>query len=136
MKKTIAIVISLFIFITFLTACSDVVTIENMKKTLEKSGYTINEDYAELYEPYENSIKSVGGFSFVFPGAHGNIMIPILEFQDSSAAVSYAEIVNSSGDFWAVVNGTFLIIVEAHHGIAYESQKIFFENLINGRPVK
>jgi len=135
MKKIIPLGIGIFMIFTILTSCNQMngdITLESMKKTLINAGYTINEDYAEFYELNQDSINSVGGFSFIFAGAHGNINTPVLEFKDNVSAESYAKIVNHDGNFLAIVNDTFLTIAEAHNGIPHENEKIFLENLING----
>jgi len=139
MKKIIIFAIVLFMIFTLFVACTKTdgeVTLENMKKTLTNAGYKINENYAELYGFYELSMNSIDGFSFVFPGAHGKTNTPVLEFQDNASAEAYAEIVKMSDDFLAIVNDRFLTIVEAHHGVPHENEKIFLENLINGKPIK
>ena len=139
MKKRIVLGISISIILTLLVACSqDVgeITLESIKKTLTNAGYTIDENYVELYGFQENEINSIGGFSFVFSGAHGNVLTPVLEFRDNASAEFYAEYVNSSGHFLAITNDTFLTVVEAHHGVAHANEQAFFENLINGRSIK
>jgi len=139
MKKVIALGITIFMILTLLIACSqDVgeVTLESIKKTLTKAGYIIDENYAELYSFQEESINSIGGFSFVFSGAHGNVLTPVLEFRDNASAEFYAEYVNSSGHFLAIINDTFMTIAEAHENIPHKNEQVFLENLINGRSIK
>lgn len=134
MKRIIMLGISLLIILTLLVACNQdtgEITLESMKKTLQKSGYTIIENYTELYEPYEALINSIGGFSFVLP-VDVNIITPVLEFQDDITAALYAESVEESGYYLAIVNGKFLTVMEAPH----ENERIFLENLINGKSIK
>jgi len=100
--KIIAIVVILFITLIAFVACqednnAEPVTLNNIKNSLTDAGYTIIENTDPLPE------NSIGGFSFVFPGAHGNTNTPVLEFQDNAAAEAYAEIVNMSDDFLAIV---------------------------------
>lgn len=84
MKKTVTLGICLFLVLTFFSACkNEKATLESMKKTLQNAGYTIVENYAELYEFHEDRIQSFNGFSFVFAGEHGNMNIPVLEFKDN-----------------------------------------------------
>lgn len=137
--KKIIFGISILLIITVVFSCkqeNSSVTLESMKKTLKNARYTIIENYTELYKPHEDSIHSINGFSFVFSGAHGNINIPVLEFEDNTSAKSYAKTVNSSGNFLAIKNDKFIIVIEAHGGIAHDEDKIFFDNLITGKHIK
>jgi len=139
MRKIITIGISLFIILTFLVACnqgSTSITLDNMKNTLKNTGYTIDENYAEFYKSQEDRIHSIRGFSFIFPGENGNVNTPVLEFQDNASAESYAELVNYTGYYLAIVNDKFLTIVRADNGVADDNEKIFFEKLINGKSIK
>ena len=139
MKKTIIFEMILFIMLALLVACKrsdSPATLESMKKSLKNAGYTIIENYTELYEPHESSINSTGGFSFIFHGAHGAVNTPVLEFQDTESAEFYAGLVNESGYFLAIMTDRFLTILEAHDGVAHADDKIFFENLINGKTIK
>lgn len=138
MKKIFTLGIFLLLILTFFCACkNENATLKNMKKALQSAGYTIVENYSELYGFHEDKIQSVNGFSFVFSGVHENINIPVLEFQDNVSAEAYAELVKSSGyDFLAIVNGNFLIVLEAHNGVVHDDEKIFFESLINGKSIK
>ena len=136
MQKITITALCLFL-ITCTAGCnqSNPVTLENMKKALINAGYIVNEYYYELYRPKEDSINSIGGFSFVFPGAHGNVMTPVLEFKDNASAETHAAIINSNDNFLAITNDTFLTIAHVHDGIPYENEQKFLENLLNGRAI-
>jgi len=142
MRKMFTSGIILFIII-ILTACknevvnvSSAASLEDIKNTLTDAGYIIVENYEEFYDIDENLENSVGGFSFIFPGAHGSVYIPVFEFRDNASAEFYAELVNVGGHYLAIINDSLLTIADAHHGIPHENEKVFFENLINGKSIK
>jgi len=126
----------ILIFISAFTACKkdnstdEIINLENMKTALTNAGYTIIENNDPLPK------NSIGGFMFIFNGAHGNVNIPVLEFQNKTAADEYAKYINADENFAAIVNDKFLTIAEAHHGVVHANEKIFFENLINGKSIK
>jgi hypothetical protein len=132
MKKLITLGVLLIIVIATLAACSEAepVTLENMKTALSDAGY---KEIGNLESLPENAVN---GFTFIYPGAHGDTDIPVLEFKDKASADNYAEYINTDEDHLAVVSDKFLTIAEAHHGVAHASEKTFLENLINGRSVK
>jgi len=123
MKKIIA---PLIFIICALTGCGDGgVTLESMKNALTDEGY-------EVYELASLEIENLtGGFIFIYDGAP----LPVLEFKDKASAGEYAEYITDDNNF-AILNGSFIAIADARYGIAYENEKAFLENLINGREIK
>ena len=134
MKKAIAIIIILLIIVISLASCKKdepvVVSLESMKKALTEAGYTIEED---LSNPEYD--LSTGGFIFVYPGAHGDAIIPVIEFIDKTAADAIAEVINGSSGGQAIVNDKFLAIYDSH-GHNHGNEVTFLENLLNGKPLK
>jgi hypothetical protein len=132
MKKVIILGVVLFITIAAFTACNtaEPVTLESMQVALAGAGYEGIEQIDSLPE------NAVGGFTFIFSGAHGNVHIPVVEFKDNASAEAYANYVNTGEGHLAIVNDKFLTTVEAHHGIAHADEKTFLENLISGKSVK
>lgn len=130
--KAFALAISLVIALTAFTACGNAgVTLESMKNALTEAGYTIVEEALDISE-YTDEHSVVGGFVFVFPGAHGDMDIPVFEFENSSAANRFATNLNRSGHWAAVVNGSFLTMAHAHGGVPHADEAAFLRNLLNG----
>jgi len=110
------------------------VSLESMRTALVDAGYAIIQEDLESDEYAPDNL--VGGFVFTFPGAHGAAETPVLEFADNASALAYAEIVNANGHWVAIINDNFLTIAHAHHGVPHENERVFFENLLNGRGIE
>ena len=136
MKKIIAFGIILLIILTAIVSCKkEPVTLESIKNALTDAGYAI-EDSEEINFLitgfYENSR---GGFTFTYPGAHGDKIIPVIEFKDKESAGAFAKIVNETEYQEAIVNDKFATIYDSD-GHNHGNEKTFLENLINGKSIK
>jgi hypothetical protein len=124
----------LFFVFTAFTACQndDEVTLDNIRTALINAGYRI---VAELRDTEHAPAPEnfVSGFVFILPGEHGDIDTPVFEFQDNNSANVYAQYINTYENWVAIVNNTFLTIAHIHHGIILDNERIFLENLINGK---
>ena len=136
MKKAISVLIILVIALTIFAACGkEDITLESMKKSLKDAGYEV---YNEVYDIADQIENMTGGFTFVYKGAHGDMTIPVFEFKDKNAANDYAKDINTSsgGGQFAILNGKFLSVAEAHGGNPHQDEKEFLDKLLNGRSIK
>jgi hypothetical protein len=134
-KKIIAIILILLIATALFSGCKkdEPVTLESMKKALTDAGYTVENDLVDAMFAiwYENSI---GGFTFIYPGAHGETIIPVIEYRDKAAADEFAKIVNDTGS-QAIANNNFVVLYD-NDGHNHDNEITFIENLLNGKPIK
>ena len=127
-KKILPILLAL-ILVLGLAACSGdkntAVSLDSMKKALNDAGYKIDDNYIQ------SSNDIVDGFSVIYPIKNSDAYIPVYEMQDKAAADDFAEYINDTGSNIAITNDKFLTAVSVQD----ESEKSFFENLINGKPL-
>ena len=101
------------------------ITLDDMKRAVSGAGYKVEDDF------FKSNDDIADGFSVIYPRKNSEAYIPVYEMKDKSAADDYAEYINDSGSNAAVVNGKFLAVVSGSPD--NDSEKIFFENLINGK---
>lgn len=103
------------------------ITIASMKKAALDAGYDVSDSYSTAWGD-----GIVGGFSVEY---HDTIT-PVLEFKDKASADAVAKQEKDAGYNYPVQNGKFLTFASASGGVVEdENEKVFFENLINGRTI-
>ncbi|MCL1858107.1 MAG: hypothetical protein FWF92_02595 [Oscillospiraceae bacterium] len=136
MKKITAAGIILFIILTVFGSCKkdEPVTLESMKNALTDAGYIIDYDNSGIIRAFYED--STDGFIFIYPGAHGEKMIPVIEYKDEKSAENFRKLVNESGGLQeAIINGKFVTIYDSD-GHNHGNEKAFLEDLINGKALK
>jgi len=106
------------------------ITLESMKKAAADAGY-------EVEDGYLNPSDSVGSFSVVYPEEFSDAHIPVIEFKDKASAEAFAEKEHEAGYNYCVINGNVLDMGTTDEVVVeYDDEQVFFENLLNGRPVE
>ena len=136
-KKIIALGIVVIITATFVACQKDnnnsSITLEDIKNVLRDADYEIVEDYADTDDPEHLLSNAVGGFSFFSDS--DTMLRPVVEFKDSVSADAYAEYINSTEYWYAVINDKFVTVSLKQDGIINTDEKNFLEKLINGKPL-
>lgn len=98
------------------------VTISSMKKAAKEAGYTVTDNYPSYWPGVVN------GFTITYD----NLTTQVVEYKDKETADDVAQNERDAGYNHPVQNGVFYVIVD----IGYSEEITFFENLLNGRPIK